>query len=56
MKGVKDVLYCPRRNHIVPREQMTTVLSDDGKKMIRACAKCREEILEARAQRKKGVK
>lgn len=45
---VKDVSYCMRGGHFVPREQMTTAKSEDGKKTYRCCEACRDLAIERR--------
>lgn len=48
---VKDVQYCQQGGHMVPRDQMTKLRSDDGKTERSVCIACREATLEYRAER-----
>ena len=51
---VKDVSFCPRGNHCVPRSEMTTMQSDDGKSAVRTCVACKNETMDMRAKRGKN--
>lgn len=52
--GVKDVVYCGHGHHMVPREEMTKMLSDDGKSWRRVCKACKEATLERRQKVKRA--
>lgn len=45
---IKDVQFCPHSQHIVPRAEMTRILSDDGKVWRRICKSCKESTFERR--------
>jgi len=50
MKTVQtDTKFCRQGNHIVPREIMTKLRSDDGKTERDVCEPCRKEAIERRA-------
>ena len=51
--GVKDVSHCGHGNHMVPREEMTKMISDNWKSWRRVCKACKEATLERRAKAKK---
>ena len=53
---VKDVSYCQRGSHFVPREQMTTARSDDGKRTYRCCEACRDLAISKRHANRKQAK
>jgi len=49
---VKDVVFCPQGNHMVPRDQMTKMLNDNGKSWRRVCIECKEATYERRKRDK----
>ncbi len=50
---VKDLSFCRQRNHIVPRADMTKMLSDDGKSWRMVCQTCKDDALEFRKNAKR---
>lgn len=54
--GVKDVAYCQRGSHFVPREEMTTARSEDGKRTYRCCEECRNLAISKRHANRKQAK
>ena len=50
MKTVQtDTKFCRQKNHIVPREMMTKLRSDDGRTERDVCEPCRKEAMDRRA-------
>ena len=45
----KDVCFCRHGSHVVPRETMTKLRSDDGKTERDCCETCRKEVMDKRA-------
>lgn len=50
---VKDVSFCQHSRHMVPRDQMTKLRSEDGKSSRNVCLACREEVMVLRVKVKK---
>lgn len=51
--GVKDLSHCGYGSHMVTREEMTKMLSDNGKVWRRVCKDCKEATLERRQKAKR---
>jgi len=50
---VKDVSFCQHKQHMVPRDQMTKLRSDNGKMSRNVCLECREAVMARRVKEKK---
>lgn len=48
--NITNVGYCRQGSHIVPRELMTKLRSDDGKSERDCCQDCRKEATDRRAE------
>lgn len=55
---VKDVSFCSRKGmgHMVPRSEMTKMLTDNGKTWIRICVGCKSDAIDRRAAKTNGSK
>lgn len=50
--GVKDIKHCGHGHHMVPRNEMTKMLSDNGKVWRSVCVTCKELVMERRRKAK----
>ena len=53
---MKDVVYCPHASHLVSREKLTWINTENGRRR-KICTDCRETVMKARAElaKNKGV-
>lgn len=49
---VKDVRWCMRGMHSVPRDEMTQMLSDNGKVWLKVCIECKDKTIDRRKRAK----
>lgn len=52
--GIKDVMHCGHGHHMVPRAEITKMLSDDGKSWRVVCKACKDSIYERRSKAKRN--